>query len=218
MRGRRRRAVGVDRKPERCRALRGSGQRAAPGPERDGGGDAARRRTMAEQDGRAIATASPFSVATSGVSVSSRAKNAGDSAFTSTCAGSAERQPHQRARGGRGVGGGERAVFEQQPHDRLAEHDQAERRRQRQPDASSSPRDCACAIAPRSLAAHAARHLRESAPCPWRRRRCRAAVRSGRLAKYSHDTADGDDEAMMAPATNSNCGRCSRSCPAPPWR
>ncbi len=27
-----------------------------------------------------------------------------------------------------------------------------------------------------------------------------------RLAKYSHDTADGDDEAMIAPPTTSNCG------------
>ena len=27
-----------------------------------------------------------------------------------------------------------------------------------------------------------------------------------RLAKYSHDTADGDDDAMIAPATTSHCG------------
>ena len=27
-----------------------------------------------------------------------------------------------------------------------------------------------------------------------------------RLAKYSHDTADGGDEAITAPATTSNCG------------
>jgi hypothetical protein len=27
-----------------------------------------------------------------------------------------------------------------------------------------------------------------------------------RLAKYSHDTAEGDDDAMMAPPTTSNCG------------
>ena len=56
------------------------------------------------------------------------------------------------------------------------------------------------------------------------RRRCTARVNSGtstvpmatptmpsgssirRLAKYSHDTADGDDDAMIAPATISSCG------------
>ena len=93
--------------------------------------------------------------------------------------GQAERQPHQRLRGGRGIGCGEGAVLEQHPHDRLAQHDQAERRRQRQPDRKFERR------AIRHARSHAYRRraprasFRESAPCPWRRRRCRAAVRSG---------------------------------------
>ena len=74
----------------------------------------------------------PFGAASSGVRVSSRAKNAGASALNSTWR-AGQRKPHQRARGRGGVGRGERAMLEQHPHDRLGEHEQPERRRQREP-------------------------------------------------------------------------------------
>ena len=56
-------------------------------------------------------------------------------------AGQAEREQGQRPRGRLRFGRGEGAVLEQQPHDRLAEHDQSERCRQRQSDREFQPRD-----------------------------------------------------------------------------
>ena len=133
MRGSRRRASASIENPNVCRAAADQAERHAPRAKRNRGGDAVGAVPMARA-GRpaAIASTTPFSVATSGVIVSSRAKNAGDSAFTSTWAGSAS-VSHISARGRRrGVISGEGAVLEQQPHDRLAEHDQPERCRQRQ--------------------------------------------------------------------------------------
>ncbi len=91
----------------------------------------------------------------------------------------AQRQPHQRMRGGRAVVRAEGAMLEQQPHDRFGQHDQAERRGQRQPGRKFQRR--AIPHAPRR---HGRRYAPRAsapapAPCPWRRRRCRAAARSG---------------------------------------
>ncbi len=71
-------------------------QRGAPCPERNRRGDAVGAEPRPNTSGRAIATATPASVANSGVVVSSRAKNAGDSTLTSTWAGSPSARPHQR--------------------------------------------------------------------------------------------------------------------------
>ena len=126
---------GIDRKAERRRAAAGSRparcsrRRARCRPR------CRRRRTTGRARAReTIATASPFSVANSGVRGVVAREERRRQRLDQHMGGQAEREPHQRLRGRRGIGGGERAVLEQQPHDRLAQHDQSERRRQRQPD------------------------------------------------------------------------------------
>ena len=171
---------GIDREAEGRGAAPDQGERVAPCPERDRGGDAAGAEEVTEQRRRARPRPqSPSASRTAASSCLSRAKKAGDSALISTCAGRPSASQHQRMRGRRGIGSGERAVLEQQPHDRLA----AARSIRASPAAPAPPRVRAHAIA------HAQRHRdrrcrrRASVPaparCPWRRRRCRAATRSG---------------------------------------
>ena len=150
----------------------------APGAERDGGGDAGSAEPMAEQESRGDRDRDALQRRQSGVIVSSRAKNAGDSALTSTCAGRPSASQVRACAVGSGVAGGKGAVLEQHPHDRLAEHDQPSVAGNASPTASSRPRDSACATAARSRRAPRV-SFPESAPCPWRRRQCRAAVRAG---------------------------------------
>ena len=138
--------------------------------------------------------------------VSSRAKKAGDMRLCQHMRGQAEREPDQRLRGRGGVGRREGAMLEQQPHDRLAQHDQAERRGQRQPDrklerARFRMRDDGLCRRPAARAS-----ARGSAPFPSRRRRCRAAARSGDWRNRATIPPTARTDAMIAPATISNCG------------
>ena len=79
-----------------------------------------RRTTGPARSPATIATASPFRVAHSGVSGIVAREERRRQRLDQHVGGQAERKPDQRVRGGRGVGGGEGAMFEQQPHHRLA--------------------------------------------------------------------------------------------------
>ena len=109
----------------------------------------------------AIASTTPFSAATSGVIVSSRAKNAGDSAFTSTCAGSAS-VSHISARAVAAVSSAVKAPCSNSSRTigSLSTISPSVAG-SASPTASSRPRDSACATAARSAAAHRARQFRD---------------------------------------------------------
>ena len=113
---------------------RSAAKRAAPGAERDGGGDRRWRRTVAEHEGGDDRHQRCRERRHSGVNVSSRAKNAGDSALTSTCAG----RPSASQLSACAVAALSLAVNAPCSNSTRtigsAEHDQAERRRQRQSD------------------------------------------------------------------------------------
>jgi hypothetical protein len=53
---------------------------------------------------------------------------------------------------------------------------------------------------------HRARQFGDQPPCPWATPTMPSGSSTSRLAKYSHDTADGDADAMIAPATIKSCG------------
>ena len=206
MRGSRRRAAASIEKPNVSAPLRirVSALLQAPSAMR-------RRCRWRRTSGRAgqastIATTKPFSVATSGVMRVLARKEGRRQRLDQHMGGQAERQPHQRMRRRRGVGRGEGAVLEQQPHDRFAQHDQAERRRQRQPDREFERR--AIPHAQRRRGRRCARRASAPAPapCPWRRRRCRAAARPGGWRNRATTPRMATTEAMIAPATISNCG------------
>ena len=151
--------------------------------------------------------------------VSSRAKNAGDSAFTSTCAGSAS-VSHISARAVAAVSSaGEGAVLEQQPHDRLAQHDQAERCRQRQADREFEAARFRMRDRRRGSSPRTARVIPGSAPCPWRRRRYRAAVRPGGWRNRATIPPRAmSDATIAAPATIKQLRRAAGDhAGGPPW-
>ena len=104
--------------------------------------------------------------------------------------GQAERKPDQRLRGGGGIGGGEGAVLEQHPHHGLAQHDQSERRRQRQPDREFEAARFGLATAP-SSPPRSARASSGTSTVPMATPTMPSGSSIRRLAKYSHDTADG---------------------------
>ena len=87
MRGSRRRAALSSEKSEGHAAVPDQGKGVAPGAAGDAGRDAAGAEKMAEQHGEHDGDDDAFQRRSSGAIVSSRAKKAGDSAFTSTCAG-----------------------------------------------------------------------------------------------------------------------------------
>ena len=130
----------------------------------------------------------------------------------------AERQQRQRLRGRRGVGGAERAVLEQQLHDRLAQHDQPERRRQRQRRAPVPALRGGSAPAPPRSSPRTARDNSGTSTAPIATPTMPSGSSISRLAKYSHDTAEGCDDATIAPATISNCGPELAIMPGTAWR
>ena len=165
---------------------------------------------------RAIATANPLSVANSGVVVSPRAKKAGDSALTSTWAGRPSASNASACAVTAVSLSGKRAVLEQRPHDRFAQHDQSER--------------CGQSQANREF--ERAGFCRAGEAC--RRRDGTGQFRHQHGAHGDADDAErqldqavgeiqprhrrGDDDAMIAPAMISNCGPELATMPAIPLR
>ena len=201
------------------------------------GGDAGRAGHLAEDDSQHDRDRHPFSVANSGVSVSWRAKNAGDSALTRTCAG----RPSASHISVCAVAALSDAVNAPCSNSirtiGLAEHDQAERcRQERGPTASSSAARLRARDEPADPRRAAARVSSGTSTVPMATPTMPSGSSIRRLAKYSHDTADGEDDAITAPAMTSNCGPASgdharyRSCakkpricasnemPQRPWR
>ena len=197
---------GVERQAEVARACAGAARRAAPGAERNAGGDAVGAEEMAEQDrerdrdhealerSRAAASACPRGQKRPATAPWSAHGPAGASASQiSACAvaalSSAANAPCSNS---------SRTIGSRQ-------HDQSERRRQRQPDRQFEPARFRMRDRVTVAAAQRARQLRHQ----------HRAHGDADDAERQLDQAVGEieprdrrgrGEAMMAPATTSNCG------------
>ena len=180
MRGRRCRAAASIEKPNVAAPARSSDSALLQAPSVMAAAMPSGAEQMAEQEGARGREHKCPSAPRPAASWCSRArKTPATSALNSTCAGRPSASHISSARGRGRIGCGERAMLEQHLHDRLAEHEQPERRRQRQPDRKFERRATRHARSPCDPRRARRATVPAPAPCPWRRRPGRAAIRSG---------------------------------------